>query len=53
MTPKDAMLAGLKIHYVENGDSARTLMIFLHGFPEFWFSWRHQLEHFSKGMILI
>ena len=45
---KDADLNGLKIHYVEKGDSSRPLMIFVHGFPEFWFSWRHQLEHFSK-----
>ena len=39
---------GIKIHYVEKGDPACTMMLFLHGFPEFWFSWRHQIEHFSK-----
>jgi len=36
-----------KIHYVEKGDREKPLMIFLHGFPEFWYSWRHQLLHFS------
>ena len=45
---KNADLRGLRIHYVEKGDSSRPLMIFVHGFPEFWFSWRYQLEHFSK-----
>ncbi|KAL1401314.1 hypothetical protein pipiens_006710 [Culex pipiens pipiens] len=39
---------GVKLHYVEKGDPGKPLMLFLHGFPEFWFSWRHQLEEFSK-----
>ena len=38
----------VKIHYVEKGDRSKPLMLFLHGFPEFWFSWRYQIEHFSK-----
>ena len=39
---------GVKLHYVEKGDRSKPLMVMVHGFPEFWFSWRHQLEHFSK-----
>jgi len=42
-------LQDLKIHYVENGDRSKPLMLFVHGFPEFWFSWRHQLKHFAKS----
>ncbi len=32
---------GIDIHYVEQGKGA--LVIFCHGFPESWYSWRHQL----------
>ena len=28
---------------------ATPLVVFLHGFPEFWWSWRHQLEDFSAN----
>jgi len=41
------MKDGVRIHYVENGDPSKPLMLFIHGFPECWFSWRHQLRHFS------
>ncbi|XP_065090943.1 epoxide hydrolase 3-like [Ochlerotatus camptorhynchus] len=39
---------GIQLHYVENGDPEKPLMLFLHGFPEFWFSWRHQMKEFSR-----
>jgi len=39
---------GIKIHYVEKGDPKKPLMLFVHGFPEFWFSWRYQLKEFSE-----
>ena len=39
---------GVKLHYVEKGDRSKPLMVMVHGFPEFWFSWRYQLEYFSK-----
>ena len=38
----------LKIHYVCNGEKGKPLMLFLHGFPEFWYSWRFQLPEFGK-----
>ena len=42
--------SGIKMHFVEagKGDGDKPLMVFLHGFPEFWFSWRYQLKHFSR-----
>ena len=33
----------LKLHYAASGDSGGHLVLFLHGFPEFWYAWRHQL----------
>jgi epoxide hydrolase 4 len=33
---------GIRLHYAESG-SGDNLVILLHGFPEFWYSWRHQL----------
>ncbi|MDI1275029.1 alpha/beta hydrolase [Polaromonas sp.] len=38
---KTADVRGLRIHYVEQGTG--PLVILCHGFPESWFSWRHQL----------
>jgi len=40
---------GIKIHYVESGDSEKPLLLFVHGFPEFWFSWRSQIKHFKQN----
>eukprot|EP01023_Acetabularia_acetabulum_P001611 TRINITY_DN10628_c1_g1_i2.p1 TRINITY_DN10628_c1_g1~~TRINITY_DN10628_c1_g1_i2.p1 ORF type:complete len:368 (-),score=23.41 TRINITY_DN10628_c1_g1_i2:453-1556(-) len=44
---------GIKLHTVQGGDKNAPLMIFLHGFPEFWFSWRHQLREFSKRYFVV
>jgi pimeloyl-ACP methyl ester carboxylesterase len=33
---------GIRLHYVEAG--AGPLVVLLHGFPEFWYSWRRQIE---------
>jgi len=42
-------LSDVKLHYVEKGDRNKPLMLFLHGFPEFWYSWRYQLNYFDKN----
>ena len=36
-----ADLSGSRLHYVEAGEG--PLVVLLHGFPEFWFGWRHQI----------
>jgi epoxide hydrolase 4 len=34
---------GIHLHVAEAGPSDGPLLILLHGFPEFWYSWRHQI----------
>ncbi|XP_053405218.1 epoxide hydrolase 4-like isoform X1 [Mercenaria mercenaria] len=41
-------LEEVKLHYVACGDESKPLMLCLHGFPEFWYSWRYQIREFSK-----
>lgn len=36
---------GTELHYAQAGQG--PLMLFLHGFPEFWYAWRAQLAHFG------
>ncbi|WP_339103717.1 alpha/beta hydrolase [Haloterrigena salinisoli] len=35
---------GIRLHVVAAGDEDDPLVVLLHGFPEFWYGWRHQLE---------
>ena len=37
-----ADLEDVRLHYVTAGSG--PLVVLLHGFPEFWFSWRHQIR---------
>lgn len=37
-----AYINGIRMHYVEAGTG--ELVVLLHGFPEFWYSWRHQIR---------
>jgi pimeloyl-ACP methyl ester carboxylesterase len=32
---------GVRFHYAEQGEG--PLVLLLHGFPECWYSWRHQV----------
>lgn len=38
---------GTRFHLAEAGDG--PLVLFLHGFPQFWWSWRHQLPTFAAA----
>lgn len=42
-THRDLMANGARFHVVEAGPPEGPLVLLLHGFPEFWWSWRHQL----------
>jgi epoxide hydrolase 4 len=39
--------AGIRLHYVEAGEG--PLVVLLHGFPEFWYSWRHQIPILARA----
>ena len=41
--------AGVRLHYVEAGPADGPLVVLLHGFPEFWYSWRHQLPALAQA----
>ncbi len=41
-----AEVNGVRLHYVSRG--AGKLIMFVHGFPEFWAEWENQLEAFGK-----
>jgi len=42
----DIVTNGVRLHYVTQGEG--ELMLLLHGFPEFWYSWRHQIPEFAQ-----
>ena len=45
---------GIVLHVVLAGPPSGEPLIFLHGFPEFWFAWRRQIDHFvSSGYRVI
>ncbi|VDP11558.1 unnamed protein product [Heligmosomoides polygyrus] len=37
----------IRLHYVQTGPDDKRLLLMLHGFPEFWYSWRFQLKYFA------
>ena len=41
-----AQVNGIKLHYVSAGSG--KLMLFLHGWPEFWLAWKEQLPEFAR-----
>jgi pimeloyl-ACP methyl ester carboxylesterase len=43
-----AQVNGLRMHYASCGDESRPLLLFVHGFPEFWREWEAQLRHFGR-----
>jgi pimeloyl-ACP methyl ester carboxylesterase len=47
-TPREAYaeVNGVRLHYVEEGKG--PLILFLHGFPEFWYAWKDLLPEFAK-----
>src|SRR5688500_13084886 len=42
-THREVTANGARFHLAECGPADGPLVLLLHGFPEFWWSWRHQL----------
>jgi len=42
---------GVRLHCAATGDG--PLMVFVHGFPEFWYAWRKQLVAFSADHLAV
>ncbi|UJR08656.1 hypothetical protein I4U23_012915 [Adineta vaga] len=40
--------SGISLHYVSKGLPNQHMIVFIHGFPECWYSWRNQMKYFSK-----
>lgn len=45
LTHEFADVNGIRLHYVTTGQG--KLIMFLHGFPEFWYAWKNQLAEFG------
>ena len=44
-------VGSVDLHYVENGTG--DLVILLHGFPDFWYSWRYQIPALSESFRVV
>jgi len=55
ISPSAANEKVLRIHYMEEKpENAKELIIFLHGFSQFWYAWKPYLEYFSnKGFHVV
>ena len=46
--------SGVKLHCGVAGEAGKPLMLFLHGFPEFWAAWRGPMEYFAaRGWLCV
>ncbi|WP_151634814.1 alpha/beta fold hydrolase [Noviherbaspirillum aerium] len=39
---------GMRLHYASAGERGKPLLLFVHGFPEFWYEWEAQLKEFGS-----
>ena len=47
-----AQIGNVRLHYARAGEGER-LVILLHGFPESWYSWRHQIAALSDEYTIV
>src|SRR5712671_6504364 len=44
---------GVKIHYAALGKKSKPLIVMIHGFPDFWYTWRDQMQALSKDYYVV
>lgn len=44
---------GVRLHVVTQGDPGNPPIVLLHGFPEFWYSWRHLMPALAERFYVI
>ncbi|CAN1354906.1 Epoxide hydrolase A [Linum perenne] len=47
ITHKTIPINNITMHIAEKGTKGNPIILFLHGFPELWFTWRHQILSLS------
>ena len=48
-----ALPNGTRLHYASAGQADKPLLLFVHGFPECWFAWEAQLQHFGEDYFAV
>lgn len=48
-----AQVGDVRLHYAEKGAGKGNLVLLLHGFPECWYSWRHQLSALGENFHVV
>lgn len=44
---------GTRLHYASAGAAGKPLILFAHGFPEFWYAWKAQLAEFGRDYFAV
>lgn len=44
---------GIRIHYASCGDVNKPLLLCLHGFPEFWYSWKDLMPSLAENYFVV
>ncbi len=48
-----ANVDGLRMHWAEAGDPAAPTIVLVHGWPQHWFAWRHQIPDLARDFHVI
>lgn len=48
-----ALSNGIRLHYASAGEKGKPLILFVHGFPEFWYEWEAQLKEFGSDYFAV